>query len=152
MRADRPAARSALDWLWLLADSVPPGRVATYGQLGRLSGLTARQVGRALATAPSARPVPWHRVLNASGRISLPADQGGAEQRRRLTAEAVNFSRTGLVSLKNYGWPGPALDWWLSHGLPLDDALERLSRSALRTRPAASDKVPAKRDKSPPVA
>lgn len=152
MRAGRHAARSALDWLWLLTDSVPPGRVATYGQLGRLSGLTARQVGRALATAPPARRVPWHRVINASGRISLPADQGGTEQQRRLSAEGVNFSRTGLVSLKNYRWSGPALDWWISHGLPLDDALERLSRSPLQTRPAAGDKVLAKPGKAPPGA
>ena len=129
MPAGRNAPRTALDWLWLLTESVPAGRVTTYGQLGRLCGLTARQVGRALAGVPPERRIPWHRVINAAGRISLPADQGGARQQQRLLDEGVVFSRSDAVSLKNYGWPGPGPEWWMGHGLSFDEALERLARA-----------------------
>lgn len=88
---------------------VPRGRVATYGQVVRLAGLPrgARQVGYALNALPAGTVVPWHRVINAGGRISLPPDAGGIEQRLRLLAEGISVTEAGRVSLSRYQWrPG----------------------------------------------
>lgn len=86
---------------------IPPGRVATYGQIARLAGLgrLARQVGYALHALPEGNEVPWHRVVNARGEISLRA-QAGAEltQRLRLEAEGVIFEADGRISLARYRW------------------------------------------------
>lgn len=90
---------------------VPRGRVATYGQVARLAGLPrgARQVGYALHALPTGTAVPWHRVINAGGRISLPPEAGGIEQRLRLLAEGITVTEAGRVSLARYQWdPGRA--------------------------------------------
>lgn len=91
---------------------VPRGRVATYGQIARLAGLAghARQVGYALADLPEGTRVPWHRVINAQGRISPRAERGAdCEQRRRLEAEGIAFDPTDRVNLARYQWrPRPA--------------------------------------------
>ena len=85
---------------------VPPGRVATYGQVSaRVIGTTPRMVGFALAGLPEGSDVPWHRIVNASGRISLPPDSPShAEQRRRLEAEGVRFNERGAIDLDAHGW------------------------------------------------
>jgi methylated-DNA-protein-cysteine methyltransferase related protein len=89
---------------------VPRGRVATYGQIARLAGLgkQARQVGYALHALPSTSTVPWHRIINAQGAVSLRADGDPAiTQRIRLESEGVAFDMRGRVSLSRYGWqPG----------------------------------------------
>ena len=75
--------------------AIPRGRVATYGQIARLAGLggQARRVGYALAALPSGSRVPWHRVVNAAGRISPRSGDRGMEtlQRRMLEREGVVF-------------------------------------------------------------
>ncbi|MGE0712568.1 MAG: MGMT family protein [Planctomycetota bacterium] len=83
---------------------VPAGQVATYGQIARAAGLPrhARQVGYALAALEADSPVPWHRVVNARGAISLRA--GAERQRAMLEAEGVRFDESGRVDLKRYGW------------------------------------------------
>lgn len=86
---------------------IPEGRVATYGQVARLAGLgeNARQVGYALHALPAHSGVPWHRVINARGEISLPRATGGdVTQRLRLEREGVEFDGKGRVDLKVYGW------------------------------------------------
>jgi len=86
---------------------IPEGRVATYGQVARLAGLggNARQVGYALHALPEMSGVPWHRVINARGEISLPRATGGdVTQRLRLEREGVEFDGKGRVNLKVYGW------------------------------------------------
>ncbi len=90
---------------------IPRGRVATYGQVAREAGLGrgARQVGRALGALDGRQDVPWHRVVNARGRISLPPGSAGHdEQRSRLLAEGVEFV-SGRISLARFGWK-PSLD------------------------------------------
>jgi methylated-DNA-protein-cysteine methyltransferase-like protein len=85
---------------------IPRGRVATYGQIAELAGLgrAARLVGYAMHRCPKA--LPWHRVINAAGRISLPAGSTAAlTQRRRLEAEGVVFFG-GRVDLDRYRWRG----------------------------------------------
>ncbi|KEZ78938.1 MGMT family protein [Salinisphaera hydrothermalis] len=83
---------------------IPLGRVATYGQIARLVGRprAARQIGYAMHRCPPG--LPWHRVINAQGRISLPPDSTSAlTQRRRLIEEGVVFI-AGRVDLTRYGW------------------------------------------------
>ena len=86
---------------------IPRGRVATYGQIAALAGLRdhARQVGYALHALPERSGVPWHRVVNAQGRVSLAAETDGALiQRRLLEKEGVRFSRLGVIDLDRYRW------------------------------------------------
>ncbi|MFZ0076719.1 MAG: MGMT family protein [Exiguobacterium undae] len=80
--------------------SIPSGRVMTYGQVARLAGnpLAARQVARILHSLSRTEQLPWHRVLNAKGEISLE----GEEQQLALEAEGVVFDRAGKLSLRRY--------------------------------------------------
>ena len=84
---------------------IPRGRVATYGQVATLAGLygAARHVGYELHALPEHSTVPWHRVLNARGVISLPGGTG-LEQRMRLEAEGVRFDARGRVTLAAVQW------------------------------------------------
>jgi methylated-DNA-protein-cysteine methyltransferase-like protein len=87
---------------------IPRGRVASYGQVARLAGLPrhARHVGYALHGLPAGSAVPWHRVINARGAISLRGmDLGAADtQRLRLENEGVCFDFRGRVSFERHGW------------------------------------------------
>jgi methylated-DNA-protein-cysteine methyltransferase-like protein len=86
---------------------VPRGRVATYGQIAELAGLPgrARQVGYALHAQSEAKGLPWQRIVNARGEISLPADFGmGSVQRDLLEQEGIVFDERGRISLARYQW------------------------------------------------
>ncbi len=80
--------------------SIPAGRVMTYGQVARLAGnpRVARQVARILHILSRTEHLPWHRVLNAKGEISLDGD----EQQLALEAEGIVFDRPGKLSLSRY--------------------------------------------------
>jgi methylated-DNA-protein-cysteine methyltransferase-like protein len=97
--------------VYALVRCIPPGRVASYGQIARLLGQphAARTVGWALRGLPEGSGVPWHRVVNAAGRISLPNPQGAVEQRRLLEAEGVVFDPGDRVDVDRFGWDG--LPW-----------------------------------------
>jgi len=85
---------------------IPPGRVATYGQVALLAGLRghARLVGYVLASLPADSDVPWHRVVNARGAVSLPArDHPALIQRARLESEGVRFVQD-RVPLARFQW------------------------------------------------
>jgi methylated-DNA-protein-cysteine methyltransferase-like protein len=85
---------------------IPKGRVATYGQVAELAGLPgrARLVGHILRNNPMAANVPWHRVINAAGKISVRSGEGPQMQRRRLRAEGVTFTAPGKVNLDRHLW------------------------------------------------
>ena len=86
---------------------IPPGRVATYGQIASLAGLAghARQVGYALHALPDGTIVPWHRVVNAAGRISTRATPGGElVQRLLLQKEGIRLDGKGRVPLDQLRW------------------------------------------------
>ena len=88
---------------------IPRGRVATYGQIAELAGLEghARQVGYALHALPERSDVPWHRVINARGEISLRRGGDAHElQRLMLQRERVKFDRRGRVDLGRFRWRG----------------------------------------------
>lgn len=98
--------------VWATARTIPRGRVTTYGQLAMAAGFprAARLAGFALKNTPPGMALPWHRVLNAQGRISFPPrSKAGREQRRRLQAEGVIFIN-GRVDLSRYGWRTRASD------------------------------------------
>jgi methylated-DNA-protein-cysteine methyltransferase-like protein len=88
---------------------IPPGKVATYGQIAKLLGQprAARTVGWALRATPEDSAVPWQRVVNAKGCLSFrPGSPGHAIQQGLLEAEGVVFDEKGRIDLKIYGWEG----------------------------------------------
>ena len=94
------------DRIWAAVRQVPTGCVSTYGRIAELTGAaTPRVVGYAMAALPKGSDVPWHRVVNAQGEISLRAGGGGQRQRRLLRAEGVRFDRRGRIDLEEFGWP-----------------------------------------------
>lgn len=98
---------SAYQRIYTVVRRIPRGRVATYGQVAQLAGLPghARQVGYALHALPSGSGVPWQRVINARGEVSVLAVRGAElSQRFRLEAEGVEFDIRGRVALSEFGW------------------------------------------------
>ena len=101
---DTPQARR--EAVYAVLAQVPPGKVVSYGQLARLAGLgrAARWVGRTLSQLPDDSRLPWHRVLSASGRLSLPVESpAGTEQRARLRTEGLILV-DDRVDMRRYGW------------------------------------------------
>jgi len=95
------------DRIYAVVRRIPPGRVATYGQVAALAGLAgqARLVGYALHRCGQ-RSLPWQRVVNARGLISPRSDAPGAEelQRAMLVKEGVRFSGAGRIDLEQFRW------------------------------------------------
>lgn len=86
---------------------IPEGQVATYGQIANLIGLPrgARQVGYALNSLTEGSDVPWHRVVNAKGEISLRSEPGCETiQRQLLEAEGITFDVHGRIDLEEHRW------------------------------------------------
>ena len=99
--------------IYAVVRQIPRGQVATYGQVAAIVGsCTARMVGYAMA-ALLADDVPWQRVINRQGQVSLRSSgHGSALQQQLLEAEGVKFDTEGRVDFSQVGWPGP--DWaWL---------------------------------------
>ena len=101
-----PAKAKAPAWRSTAVALIPAGQVSTYGEIAELAGLErgARRVGHIMSRLPQGTSLPWHRVINASGRISLPVGSSGyTEQHHRLEDEGVVFVN-GRVSFANYRW------------------------------------------------
>ena len=93
--------------VWQVVALIPAGTVVTYGDVARRAGMpgAARRVGAALRKLPADTGIPWHRVINAQGRISLP--QGSSthrSQRARLESEGICFRADERVELKHFRW------------------------------------------------
>ncbi len=105
--ADLDAAEMARRAILAVIERIPAGRVSTYGQIAWIAGYPgrARLVGRVLGGMLEAgSTTPWHRVINASGQISLPTfSEAYREQKARLRAEGVVFEGE-RVSLRRFGW------------------------------------------------
>jgi len=104
--------RNTYERIYAAVRRIPFGRVATYGHIARLAGIPrqARQVGYALHALPAGSDVPWHRVVNASGRISRRAEPYFEEiQRDLLAQEGVAFKPSGAIALDRFQW-NPAQD------------------------------------------
>jgi methylated-DNA-protein-cysteine methyltransferase-like protein len=94
--------------VWKVVTEIPSGHVLTYGEVARLSGMprAARRVSQALRRAPRAMALPWHRVINAQGKISFPEDSSGWQrQKDMLESEGVVFLN-GKVDLDRFGYRG----------------------------------------------
>ena len=93
--------------IYTVVRRIPRGRVATYGQIAALAGLPghARQVGYALHALPEQTAVPWHRVVNAAGRLSPRAvPDGELTQRLLLAQEGIRLDAGGRLALAELQW------------------------------------------------
>ncbi|MFQ6016292.1 MAG: MGMT family protein [Anaerolineae bacterium] len=99
-----------------VVSQIPYGKVATYGQISMIIDGTphgARTVGWALHALPEDSDIPWHRVINAQGRISTSCRQHDALwQRELLEEEGVVFDEADRVDLVKYQWQGPQPGRW----------------------------------------
>jgi methylated-DNA-protein-cysteine methyltransferase-like protein len=113
--------------VWEIARQIPKGKVATYGQIAAMipppqgmnlkeyDAFAPRWVGGAMAACPE--DVPWQRVINSQGKISLRREGDQSEQRQLLEAEGVVFDAREKVDLKVYRWAGPQAEWLKARGL-----------------------------------
>lgn len=103
--SERPSSHNRI---YDVVRRIPRGRVLTYGDVAALAGMPgqARLVGYALHALPEHTTVPWQRVINARGGISLGRAYPGGEliQRQLLEAEGVDFDANGRTSLERYRW------------------------------------------------
>jgi len=84
---------------------IPPGRVSTYNKVAEQAGFPgqARLVGYALHKLPENSGVPWHRVINSKGNISLPSGYDKL-QKKILLSENIEISKQGKINLDKYCW------------------------------------------------
>ena len=94
--------------VWSAVARIPSGQLATYGQIADLIGAwgCARQVGWALRRLTLPSDVPWHRVVNAQGRISMSLSREGSDwmQRELLLAEGIPVDEEGRLPLRQFLW------------------------------------------------
>ena len=111
--AQDPAASSAgFDQrVYAAVARIPAGQLATYGQIAELIGAwgCARQVGWALRRLPLPSAIPWHRVVNAAGRIAMTPSREGSDwiQRELLIAEGIPVDLEGRLPLARFRWRPP---------------------------------------------
>ncbi|HAZ77880.1 MULTISPECIES: MGMT family protein [Pseudescherichia] len=91
--------------VWQIVAAIPPGSVTTYGEVARLAGSprAARQVGGVLRRLPEGSTLPWHRVVNRQGQISLTGPDL-QRQRQALLADGVQVTGSGEIDLARYRW------------------------------------------------
>lgn len=91
--------------IWKAVKMVRKGQVATYGQIARLCDLRghARLVGYALHNLPPDSGVPWHRIVNSKGMISLPQHTGGYERQKKLLEQEGIVFKNEKIDLSKYG-------------------------------------------------
>lgn len=96
--------------IWSVVQLIPEGKVATYGQVADLAGLPgrARLVGKSLQQVPEngfdGQPVPWHRVINSQGKISLPVGSDCAKKQSDLLLEEQVAVLGYKVRLRDFQW------------------------------------------------
>lgn len=103
--------------VWALVRQIPAGKVTFYGMLAALipppqnmdpgdyRAWGARWVGGAMARCPA--DVPWQRVVNSQGKISLPRGGPYEHQQGLLQEEDIVFGASGRIDLERFGWAGP---------------------------------------------
>lgn len=91
------ARSELLEQIYTIVAQIPEGRVTTYGRVAKMTeGATPRMVGSAMGHLPAGHGLPWHRVINASLRVT---EHGGAvRQREKLRAEGVAFDARGRIN------------------------------------------------------
>ena len=88
-----------------IIQSIPAGKVATYGQIALLAGnhRNARRVSRLIHTCSKKYNLPWHRIVNIQGKISLK-DEKFEIQYEMLKAEGIVFGIGNAIDLKKFGF------------------------------------------------
>ncbi|WP_394549831.1 MULTISPECIES: MGMT family protein [unclassified Pantoea] len=91
--------------IWQIVAAIPPGKVTTYGDVALLAGSprAARQVGGVLSRLPEGSTLPWHRVINRNGTLSLQGERF-FRQREALEAEGVEVTEAGQIDLAKFRW------------------------------------------------
>ena len=86
--------------------SIPPGKVASYGQVARLCGYSgySRYVGTVLKRLPSGTTLPWHRVINSRGKIAFSVGSEAYSKQCSLLAKEGANTENGKISMRIYGW------------------------------------------------
>lgn len=133
--------------VWTIVQQIPEGKVSTYGQIASMipvpdnvpaedyARMKSYWVGQALNATPSDQGIPWQRVINSQGAISLPKDTPAAhKQRVLLESEGVTFDEKDRVDLDLFGWEGPSEAWRQKHGLLAPSSLKRPPGSATQPR------------------
>jgi methylated-DNA-protein-cysteine methyltransferase-like protein len=108
-RRTRRRERPFTDRVYALVRRIPRGRTVSYGAVAAMLGTprAARGVGTALAALPIDTDVPWWRVVNRNGEISIKGEAGlAALQRSLLVREGVRFDRRGRIDWDRFGWRG----------------------------------------------
>ena len=94
--------------VYLKVSKIPYGRVATYGQIADLIYAygRARQVGWALRRLKLPSTIPWHRVINAKGEITMLFSRNGTDwiQKELLINEGIKFNNKAKIDIKKYLW------------------------------------------------
>lgn len=95
-------AHAQQERIWQIVHTIPTGKVATYGQVAALADLPqqARMVGRVMSQLPHGSRLPWHRVINARGKLST---HDSSRQQELLEVEGVIFI-DGRINLSRYQW------------------------------------------------
>lgn len=94
-----------LSQIFAVIHQIPFGTVTTYGEVARMAGYPgyARHVGKALGNLPEVSKLPWFRVINSQGNISL-SGENFVRQREKLLAEQIEVNQNGRVNLRKYKW------------------------------------------------
>lgn len=115
--------------VYSIVRQIPEGQVSTFGQIASMmtptedipeedfKKLAPKWVGDAMNITPPGKGIPWQRVINGQGKISLRDEQGGKRQRRLLEEEGVVFNAKDAVDFHEFGWAGPSLEWLRTHQL-----------------------------------
>ncbi|QQK62881.1 cysteine methyltransferase [Cobetia sp. cqz5-12] len=92
-----------LEQIYTVVAQIPEGRITTYGRIAKMTdGASARMVGSAMRHLPDGHQLPWHRVINASLKVT---EHGGAVcQREKLRSEGILFDGAGRVPTECL-WP-----------------------------------------------
>ena len=92
--------------IWQVVAAIPPGCVASYGQVADMAGLgrQARYIGKALGKLPAEHAIPWYRVIRSDGQIAFPiGSEKFEEQAQRLKEEGVQV-RHGRIHMNTFQW------------------------------------------------
>ncbi|KJR28366.1 hypothetical protein BOO91_06820 [Vibrio navarrensis] len=94
-----------LPQIFAVIHQIPFGKVTTYGEVARMAGYPgyARHVGKALSNLPEGSKLPWFRVINSQGKISLSGEDF-VRQREKLLAEQIEVNQSGRINLRKYKW------------------------------------------------
>jgi len=86
--------------------NIPEGKIATYGQIATYAGnpRAARQVSFILHSSSEKENLPWHRVINSKGSISLKPGHGYELQKQMLKKEGITFKENDCIDLKRFLW------------------------------------------------